>query len=100
VCEETAPVVLEVREAGTSALDLLDEQDHRRRRSIAAAGAVMVQDLGSRATKGSTEAPQLGNFRCCALFERDVARRVPSTEKARRVLGFEATTSLDSTPSA
>jgi nucleoside-diphosphate-sugar epimerase len=29
-------------------------------------------------------------------FEHDVARRVPSTEKAKRVLGFEATTSLDS----
>ena len=28
-------------------------------------------------------------------FEHDVARRVPSTEKARQVLGFEATTSLD-----
>jgi nucleoside-diphosphate-sugar epimerase len=28
-------------------------------------------------------------------FEHDVARRVPSTEKAKRVLGFEATTTLD-----
>jgi UDP-glucose 4-epimerase len=28
-------------------------------------------------------------------FRHDVQRRVPSTEKARRVLGFEATTSLD-----
>ena len=28
-------------------------------------------------------------------FEYDVQRRVPSTEKASRVLGFEATTSLD-----
>jgi UDP-glucose 4-epimerase len=28
-------------------------------------------------------------------FEHDVARRVPSTDKAKRVLGFEATTSLD-----
>jgi UDP-glucose 4-epimerase len=28
-------------------------------------------------------------------FEHDVARRVPSTEKAKRVLGYEATTSLD-----
>jgi nucleoside-diphosphate-sugar epimerase len=28
-------------------------------------------------------------------FEHDVAKRVPSTEKAKRVLGFEATTSLD-----
>jgi UDP-glucose 4-epimerase len=28
-------------------------------------------------------------------FEYDVQRRVPSTDKARRVLGFEATTSLD-----
>jgi nucleoside-diphosphate-sugar epimerase len=28
-------------------------------------------------------------------FEHDVARRVPSVEKARRVLGFEATTTLD-----
>jgi UDP-glucose 4-epimerase len=28
-------------------------------------------------------------------FEYDVQRRVPSTEKAKRVLGFEATTSLD-----
>ena len=28
-------------------------------------------------------------------FERDVQRRVPSTEKAKRVLGFEATTTLD-----
>ena len=27
-------------------------------------------------------------------FEHDVQRRVPSTEKAKRVLGFEATTSL------
>ncbi len=27
-------------------------------------------------------------------YEHDVARRVPSTEKAKRVLGFEATTSL------
>jgi len=28
-------------------------------------------------------------------YEHDVAMRVPSTEKAKRVLGFEATTSLD-----
>jgi len=28
-------------------------------------------------------------------FEHDVARRVPATDKAREVLGFEATTSLD-----
>jgi nucleoside-diphosphate-sugar epimerase len=28
-------------------------------------------------------------------FEHDVQRRVPSTEKAKRVLGFEATTTLD-----
>jgi nucleoside-diphosphate-sugar epimerase len=28
-------------------------------------------------------------------FEHDVQRRVPSTEKAKRILGFEATTSLD-----
>jgi UDP-glucose 4-epimerase len=28
-------------------------------------------------------------------FEHDVQRRIPSVEKARRVLGFEATTSLD-----
>jgi nucleoside-diphosphate-sugar epimerase len=28
-------------------------------------------------------------------FDHDVARRVPATDKARRVLGFEATTSLD-----
>ena len=30
-----------------------------------------------------------------APFEHDVQRRVPATEKARDVLGFEATTSLD-----
>lgn len=30
-----------------------------------------------------------------APFEHDVQRRIPSTEKARRVLGFEAKTSLD-----
>jgi UDP-glucose 4-epimerase len=28
-------------------------------------------------------------------FEHDVQRRIPSTEKARRILGFEATTTLD-----
>ena len=28
-------------------------------------------------------------------FEHDVARRVPSTDKAKRLLGFEATTGLD-----
>jgi nucleoside-diphosphate-sugar epimerase len=28
-------------------------------------------------------------------FEHDVTRRVPSTDKAKRVLGFEATTTLD-----
>jgi len=28
-------------------------------------------------------------------FEHDVQRRVPATEKAKRVLGFEATTTLD-----
>jgi UDP-glucose 4-epimerase len=28
-------------------------------------------------------------------FEYDVQKRVPSTEKAKRVLGFEATTTLD-----
>jgi UDP-glucose 4-epimerase len=27
-------------------------------------------------------------------FEYDVARRIPSTEKAKRLLGFEATTTL------
>jgi nucleoside-diphosphate-sugar epimerase len=30
-----------------------------------------------------------------APFEHDVARRVPTTDKAKRVLGFEATTGLD-----
>jgi nucleoside-diphosphate-sugar epimerase len=30
-----------------------------------------------------------------APFEHDVQRRIPSTEKAKRVLGFDATTSLD-----
>ncbi len=30
-------------------------------------------------------------------FEYDVQRRIPSTEKAKRMLGFEATTSLDKT---
>lgn len=36
-------------------------------------------------------------FRCVSdePFEHDVQRRIPSVEKARRVLGFEATTSLD-----
>ena len=28
-------------------------------------------------------------------FEYDVQRRVPATEKAKRMLGFEATTTLD-----
>jgi nucleoside-diphosphate-sugar epimerase len=28
-------------------------------------------------------------------FEHDVQRRVPATDKAKRVLGFEATTTLD-----
>jgi nucleoside-diphosphate-sugar epimerase len=28
-------------------------------------------------------------------FEYDVQKRVPATEKAKKVLGFEATTSLD-----
>ena len=32
---------------------------------------------------------------CDPGFEHDVHRRVPSTDKARKVLGFEATTSLD-----
>ncbi|MGH2571939.1 MAG: NAD-dependent epimerase/dehydratase family protein, partial [Actinomycetota bacterium] len=30
-------------------------------------------------------------------FEHDVQRRIPSTEKAKRILGFEATTTLDQT---
>jgi UDP-glucose 4-epimerase len=30
-------------------------------------------------------------------FEYDVQRRVPAIEKAKRILGFEATTSLDET---
>ena len=30
-----------------------------------------------------------------APFAHDVQRRIPSVEKARRVLGFEATTTLD-----
>jgi UDP-glucose 4-epimerase len=36
-------------------------------------------------------------FRCVhdEPFEHDVQRRIPSTDKARKVLGFEATTSLD-----
>jgi nucleoside-diphosphate-sugar epimerase len=28
-------------------------------------------------------------------FEHDVQRRVPATDKAKRILGFEATTTLD-----
>jgi nucleoside-diphosphate-sugar epimerase len=32
---------------------------------------------------------------CDDPFAHDVQRRVPATEKARRVLGFEATTTLD-----
>jgi nucleoside-diphosphate-sugar epimerase len=34
-------------------------------------------------------------YECDEPFDHDVARRVPSTEKAARVLGFEATTSLE-----
>jgi UDP-glucose 4-epimerase len=36
-------------------------------------------------------------FRCVSdpPFEHDVQRRIPSTEKAKRMLGFEATTTLD-----
>jgi UDP-glucose 4-epimerase len=36
-------------------------------------------------------------FRCVSdpVFEHDVRRRIPSTEKAKRILGFEATTTLD-----
>ena len=34
-------------------------------------------------------------YECDDPFEYDVQRRVPATEKAKRVLGFEATTSLD-----
>jgi len=32
---------------------------------------------------------------CDPPFEHDVQRRIPSTEKAKRILGFEATTGLD-----
>ena len=32
---------------------------------------------------------------CDDPFEHDVQRRVPATDKAREVLGFEATTPLD-----
>jgi nucleoside-diphosphate-sugar epimerase len=32
---------------------------------------------------------------CDPPFEHDVAKRVPSVEKAKRVLGFEATTTLE-----
>jgi len=32
---------------------------------------------------------------CDEPFEYDVAKRIPSTEKAKKILGFEATTSLD-----
>jgi UDP-glucose 4-epimerase len=35
------------------------------------------------------------NYVSDEAFEHDVAKRVPATEKAREVLGFEATTSLD-----
>jgi UDP-glucose 4-epimerase len=34
-------------------------------------------------------------YQCDAPFEHDVRCRIPATDKARRVLGFEATTSLD-----
>jgi UDP-glucose 4-epimerase len=34
-------------------------------------------------------------FTCDEPFEHDVARRIPSTTKAREILGFEATTTLD-----
>ena len=36
-------------------------------------------------------------FRCVndEPFEHDVAKRIPSTEKAKRILGFQATTTLD-----
>jgi nucleoside-diphosphate-sugar epimerase len=32
---------------------------------------------------------------CDPGFEHDVARRIPATEKAERILGFKATTTLD-----
>lgn len=32
---------------------------------------------------------------CDPAFEHDVQRRIPSTDKAKRILGFEATTALD-----
>ena len=35
------------------------------------------------------------HYVCDEPFEHDVARRIPSTEKAKRVLGFEARTTLD-----
>src|SRR5947207_3098766 len=34
-------------------------------------------------------------YECDPAFEHDVQRRIPATGKAKRVLGFEATTSLD-----
>jgi len=34
-------------------------------------------------------------YECDEPFQHDVAQRIPSTEKAKRILGFEATTTLD-----
>jgi len=50
----------------------------------------LAERIWNKMTSGATF-----RYTCDEPFPHDVQRRVPSTEKAKRVLGFEATTSLD-----
>jgi nucleoside-diphosphate-sugar epimerase len=53
---------------------------------------LQLADVIWQKTRGS-EVPF--NYVSDPPFEHDVAKRIPSVEKAKRVLGFEATTSLE-----
>ncbi|HET7304102.1 MAG TPA: NAD-dependent epimerase/dehydratase family protein [Segeticoccus sp.] len=54
----------------------------------------VVPDLVQKVLKGQDPLHILGSGEQVRHYEHDVRRRVPSIEKARRLLGFEATTSL------
>ena len=66
--------------------------------NLSTATATSVRDLGRaiwEKVHGTGAAAKPFRFESDPAYPHDVARRIPDTRKARAVLGFEATTSLD-----
>jgi UDP-glucose 4-epimerase len=63
--------------------------------NLSTATSTSVLELAARIWHKVRGEDEPFRYLCDPPFQHDVARRVPSTDKAKQVLGFEATTTLD-----